>query len=105
MLTILSAEEAMSPKIRKYLSSLSFSHWLRTPGASYDTVAYVDSDQVVRFYGAPSDNADMMVRPVIKIDGTALMHEVQNEMPDDEMEGIQEELSGSAEEEPQSDMQ
>ena len=70
-LTLLSTEEAQDPKMMKYLKNLSHSYWLRTPGGSMELAAYIDGEQVIRFFGAPTDDPDMMVRPVIRIDSSA----------------------------------
>ena len=66
-LTLLSAEEIESGKYAQGIGELGHDYWLRTPGNAMDCVAYMNSDHVIRAYGVPADDADMMVRPVILV--------------------------------------
>ena len=67
-LTLLTAEEAEEEKTRALLESLSQNYWLRTPGHTMDTAALMDGGHIVRTYGLPTDDDQMMVRPVIRVD-------------------------------------
>ena len=66
-LTLLSMEEIESGRYEQCLSELGHDYWLRTPGSTMESAAYLNSDHEVRSYGVPVNDENMMVRPVILV--------------------------------------
>ncbi len=71
-LTILSAEECDT--YMSTLKTLSKNYWLRTPGNSDDTVAYMTQSPEIIEYGVPATET-LMVRPVMMVDLDSLTEE------------------------------
>ena len=72
-LTLISVEE--SAQYMEYLKALGMDFWMRTPGATMENAAFIAASHVIRTYGYPVNADDMMVRPVIKVDYSALLKE------------------------------
>lgn len=73
-LSILSIEEVNS--YQEILSTLSgVDYWLRTPGCTQDTAAFVSAGNSVMEYGYPVAQAQLSVRPVILLDCSGLAEE------------------------------
>ena len=77
-LTLLSLEE--TPDYQKSLDALGLDYWLRSPGHSYDTAAFMSAGRHNRmYYGYPVDSEALTVRPIIKVDVKNISREALDE--------------------------
>ena len=77
-LTLLTLEE--TPDYQKQLNTVGLDYWLRSPGHTYDTAAYISAGRHNRlYYGYPVNSQALAVRPVIKVNVKGISEEALNE--------------------------